>query len=80
MENKKLGQEPAFPELSTEYDGKDNVLPYQNKGMSKRFYAACAILTGKLSSFQGMIDKPYVEYLVKESYLIADELLRQEYE
>ena len=79
----KLGQEPAFPE------------PFLNdpsfslscdKGMSKRFYAAC-------TAIQGLLASPKVFYLsetestqydlerkVRFAYMCADELLKQENE
>lgn len=91
MNKEKLGQEPAFPELTTEYDGVGNVLPYQNKGMSKRFYAACAAMQGLLAN-EGLIIALSKEYpkgadysKIRRHYTImayeyADELLKQENE
>lgn len=75
MENKKLGQEPAFPNTDCE--------TFSNDGMSKRFYAACAAM-------QGLISNPYwasvnplgidTPELVKKSLEVADELLKQEFD
>lgn len=69
-EEEKLGQDPAFP--------KNNV---HEKGMSKRFYAACAAMQGFLSygvaNPLGTNDPNY-ELIVKQSYKFADELLKQE--
>lgn len=64
----KQGQKPAFP----------SERPYET-GMSKRFYAACAAMTGILSSIDYndlTFDKGKV--IVMTSYRIADELLKQE--
>jgi len=48
-----------------------------NKGMSKRFYAACAAMQGIVSSNEcGIAHNP--ETVVKWAYALADELLKQE--
>lgn len=72
----KLGQEAAFPELTTEYDGKGNILPFQTKGMSKRFYAACAAMQGLISHY----GVAFEELHIQKAYYYADELLKQENE
>lgn len=81
MKDLLLGQESAFPE------------PYLNdphfalsieKGMSKRFYAACAAMQGLLPlialekkiRFHG--EELNVENLISASFVYADELLKQE--
>ena len=48
-------------------------------GMSKRFYAACLAMQGLTQRFIGMYstDKDILA-MVKQSYKIADELLKQE--
>ena len=74
MENKeKLGQEPAFPMIDV------------SDGMSKRFYAACAVM-------QGLLSNPNISNWVSEdkqqqrieiaitAFAFADELLKREYE
>lgn len=86
MEDKKL--QNAFPE------------PYLNdthlglscsKGMSKRFYAACAAVQGILANpntaaqiqnaYGGIAPKDIADKLVcKQAFTIADELLKQENE
>ena len=77
MENKKLGQEPAFATsalLSKEED------IYQ-AGMSKRFYAACAAMQGSMYVYLGGEVEDYsYEDFAKDCYRIADELLKQENE
>lgn len=77
-ENKKLGQEPAFPELTTEYDGQNRILPYQVPGMSKRFYAACMAMQGIMAGRNVVFDNMFTTRVAKFSYELADELLKQE--
>lgn len=73
MENeKKLGQEPAFATYAE---------VQIQKGMSKRFYAACAAMQGilaanKRSEFANIDNAS--ELIIKFSYEFADELLKQE--
>lgn len=85
----KLGQEPAFPfeYISERNGGEAAVTKWKNhKGISKRFYAACAILQGFASngSITEMLayaklnlDKER-EFVVRAAYQLADELLKQE--
>ena len=78
--NEKLGQEPAFPELNSEYDGQDRILPYQNSGMSKRFYAACTAMQGLVTSIPLDNTAIWKQEIIEKSYKLADELLKQENE
>lgn len=78
MENKKLGQEPAFP-----LDGiyALDAIKSNNNGMSKRFYAACAAMQGMLSnsSIKAKLGENCDnEIIIKIAYTLADELLKQE--
>ncbi len=83
-ENKKLGQEAAF---SRPYHVLKNMneQPYGGqKGISKRFYAACAAMQGMLSN-QAFISNSVMECkenansaIIKVAYEFADELLKQE--
>lgn len=88
MENKKLGQEPAYP-----VDGNyaSDAFKTNNAGMSKRFYAACAAMQGLLSNVSMMqalskiypnaSDYPKIsKQITVLSYIHADELLKQENE
>lgn len=75
MEKEKLGSEPAFPERTYEIDAQDNYVPYDEHGMSKRFYAACAAMQGLLSPEKVFINK---KELIESAYEYADELLKQE--
>lgn len=69
-------QEPAFPVIS----------PWDNeKGMSKRFYAACTAMQGILASMAhpqagcSFVDEVKdKERIINASYQYADELLKQE--
>ena len=80
MKNEKLGQEPAFASITS----KPNGVIEKQKGMSKRFYAACAAMQGILSANPketwGNINIPVPKYLAKIAYQFADELLKQENE
>jgi hypothetical protein len=73
--------EPAFPQ-SKDWLSKDN------NGMSKRFYAACAAMTGIMANSyfykketEALEDiDDAIEWFSLLAYNIADELLRQENE
>jgi hypothetical protein len=68
-EQKKSGQNPAFACVYGTYEN-----GYLQEGMSKRFYAACAAMQGLVAHY-GLA---YSEQHAKESYKLADELLKQE--
>jgi hypothetical protein len=70
----KLGWQPAYPEIHQNNDG---TMDYNNPGMSKRFYAACAAMHGMLAASHTTKEKS-IKLVIEESYLLADELLRQE--
>lgn len=70
MENLLLGQEPAFP---TEFG-----IDYSNKGMSKRFYAACAAMQGLMANTHPTYILMSIENKAHWAYSAADELLKQE--
>ncbi len=72
MEKEKLGQEPAYPMLDPNSD-------YHVVGMSKRFYAACCAMQGVLS-LPGNTSTTTIKDIVRASYELADELLKQENE
>ena len=92
LENKNLGQEPAFPYLDNK--GVIGNTPSGDFGMSKRFYAVCAAMQGILSSHKeglycdkqdavpsiGLKERYTLntQHLVNLSYRIADEILKQE--
>ncbi len=91
MSKEKLGQESAFP-LNEECRGMHGEIYFiTTPGINKRFYAACAAMQGLLASpntaFQilnslnGIADKEEADkILINQSYILADELLKQENE
>ena len=85
MEDKKLGQEPAFANTETYNPNNMECNGTYQQGMSKRFYAACAAMQGILSNQQWAesmkIKDDWDEFknrVISGSFEIADELLRQE--
>ena len=76
---KKLGQEPAYPLEFKAFKGShpnQTTVYHSSNGISKRFYAACAAMQGILSAdYSQNISN---ETLIKQSYMLADELLKQE--
>jgi hypothetical protein len=77
MSNEKLGQEPAFPPSK---EMQETIGNGWHLGMSKRFYAACAAMTGliTLTSKTDRISEQIASDLAEEAYILADELLKQE--
>lgn len=73
MENlkSKLGQEPAFP---CEHFPQDSTI----EGISKRFYAACAIAQGLCGNSNYGVNTNRASEFAKTCYKLADELLKQE--
>lgn len=83
---KKLGQSSAFPIFLQEGLSNNS---HVDMGVSKRFYAACAAMQGILANHElvriitikaekcGM---NWMENLAEHSYLLAEELLKQENE
>ena len=69
MNKEKLGQDAAFP---MDFEQRND---YQF-GMSKRFYAACAVMQG-LYSNPAMANRA-IEEVIASAYAAADELLKQE--
>ena len=80
MNNEKLGQENAFPyEEISHTCGVETRSTYP--GMSKRFYAACAAMQGIMSSLSPTqeVTARLTEQISKESYMMADEMLKNEH-
>ena len=88
----KLGQDSAFP---TDVRESGVLFNTEDRGMSKRFYAACVAMQGILSGEHkaltcvksgshinyGGYDYTYnFQKLIENSYKLADELLKQENE
>ena len=85
MENKKLGQEPAYPcEIGFENGNIQEMHQNGNytalhNGMSKRFYAACCAMQGILANPHFRETAGNNPIVISElSFEIADELLKQE--
>lgn len=85
--SKKLGQDPAFPalepndvgygdQITLHIAGQSNFIPF-TKGISKRFYAACAAMQGLLAN-PDVRREASMSLIILESYQLADELLKQE--
>lgn len=75
MKEDKLGLEPAFPVVETK-----NIESIE-LGISKRFYAACAAMQGLLANSEiTEIVHRNVSKAIKDCYMLADELLKQENE
>jgi hypothetical protein len=90
----KLGQESAFPSLEFNEPGYGNCITLEfgdvkhfipfEKGMSKRFYAACAAMQGLMANpkmFDNMLDfksTSVKELIIERCYDYADEMLKQE--
>jgi hypothetical protein len=72
---KKLGTEPAFSHSGashTQYAPSSK----EQRGMSKRFYAACAAMQGIAANPE--LKHYNIESLTRTAYGFADELLKQE--
>ena len=63
----------AFPTGTWEYDGQNNVLPYQEKGMSLRDYFAAKAMQGLLA--EGPCKS--MESVAKDAYRQADAMLAE---
>lgn len=75
-ENKKLGQESAFPNVETYNPNNLECNCTFEIGMSKRFYAACAAMQGLISHYGVAFEESHIQ----KAYYYADELLKQENE
>lgn len=73
MEKSKLGLEPAFASFQGDHFS-------TQVGISKRFYAACAILQGLCADPNVTLDRGGIIIATQLAYRCADELLKQENE
>lgn len=71
MSSKETGGQ-AFPRQQWEYDGQNNVLQYQEEGMTLRDYFAAKAMQGELSRESGFETPSKV---AKYAYEIADAML-----
>ncbi|EMP9119225.1 MULTISPECIES: hypothetical protein [Klebsiella pneumoniae complex] len=75
--SKKTGGQ-AFPRQQWEYDGQDNVLQYQEEGMTLRDYFAAKAMQAMISN-PSIIDNDSdgaVNYAASASYKFADAMLK----
>jgi len=72
MNSKETGG-PAFPTGTFEHDGQNNVLQYQQGGMTLRDYFAGCVVSGLLS--RGEFSS--LGKIAELAYLVADEMLAE---
>lgn len=68
----------AFPRQQWEYDGQNNVLQYQEDGMTLRDYFAAKAMQG-IAANSAMLDNvtdSSVEWVAKGAYKMADAMLK----
>ena len=63
----------AFPRQQWEYDGQNNVLQYQEEGMTLRDYFAAKAMQGGLANPDWLASD---ERTAADAYQIADEMLK----
>ena len=77
--NKQTGGQ-AFPRQQWEYDGQNNVLQYQEEGMTLRDYFAAKALSGWLASYPESNCHPVAagnaDEVAKQAYMLADAMLK----
>lgn len=70
----------AFPRLQWEYDGHNNVLQYQEDGMTLRDYLAAKVMQGdwacQADKVGNDIDTELLKVRAEVYYLMADAMLR----
>ncbi|CAI1092920.1 hypothetical protein [Serratia grimesii] len=76
-ETKETGGQ-AFPRQQWEYDGQNNVLQYQEDGMTMRDYLAAKAMQGMLSNpgMWDLINENHAQYVARDAYLVADAMLK----
>ncbi|MGA8121098.1 hypothetical protein [Rouxiella badensis] len=65
----------AFPRQQWEYDGQNNVLQYQEEGMTLRDYAAIKAMQGILANPNA--NENVVNWVARDAYLLADAMLAE---
>ena len=63
----------AFPRQQWEYDGQNNVLQYQEEGMTLRDYFSAKAMQGRLANPDWLASD---ERTAADAYQIADEMLK----
>ena len=68
---------PAFPTGTWEYDGQNNVLPYQEGGMTLRDYFAAKAMQATVQAWISTSQYPSTDLDVAENaYAVADAMLK----
>ena len=68
----------AFPTESYEYDGQNNVLPYQEGGMTLRDYFAAKAMQGLCANQRAvLINDVDFRYLAADAFRMADAMLAE---
>lgn len=68
----------AFPTGTWEYGGQNNVLPYQEKGMSLRDYFAAQALSGFCANLSAILTRDvHFKNLAEDAWRIADAMLAE---
>lgn len=65
----------AFPRQQWEYDGQNNVLQYQEEGMTLRDYFAAKAMQAMLCAPVGKFEHTNSQQVSLSAYYIADEML-----
>ena len=68
----------AFPRQQWEYDGQNNVLQYQEEGMTLRDYFAAKAMQGMLSNpgMWDLLNERHAQSVAKDAYIMADAMLK----
>lgn len=67
---------PAFPTGTWEYDGQNNVLPYQEPGMTLRDYFATKAMQSAFNEGNFAFTLEDYRHLAKVAYAMADAMLK----
>lgn len=67
----------AFPRQQWKYDAQNNVLQYQEEGMTLRDYLAAKAVQGMVANpgMWDLINERHAQSVAKDAYLIADAML-----
>lgn len=68
----------AFPRQQWEYDGQNNVLQYQEEGMTLRDYFAAKAMQGMLSNpgMWDLLNERHAQLVAKDAFIMADAMLK----
>ncbi len=68
----------AFPRQQWEYDGQNNVLQYQEEGMTLRDYFAAKAMQGMLANpgMWDLINEKHAQSVAIDAFQVADAMLK----